>query len=218
LPLEPQEDHQLIKVSDNFKIAHQTVDYDHYEELKQEIAASIFSFNDYFYRMSNRNRQIEWLSIRSLLLSIGLRSDIVYDEHGKPHLKNNHEHLSISHSQHRIAVSIHQKKAHGIDLQHISPKIIRIKQKFLNQAELDMLEKSDDSITLTVLWSMKEALFKSYGKKDIFLKGNIELSELNGNERTFEANGRIHGIGNEIRHRMKAELIDDYILAYTLIP
>ena len=215
---ELQEDHELIQVSKNFKIAHQKVDYQLYNELKQRVEASVFRFNDYFYKMSNRHRQIEWLSIRSLLLRIGLNSDIIYDEHGKPHLKNTHEHLSISHSQHRIAVSIHQKKEHGIDLQHISPKIVRIKQKFLNQAELAMLEENENPLILTVLWSMKEALFKSYGKKDIFLKGNIELSELNIKEQTFEAIGRIHGIGKEIRHQMIAMLIDDYILAYTLIP
>lgn len=218
MPVEPQEDHELIEVSDNFKIAHQTVDYLHYDALKHRIEASVFSFNDYFYTMSNRNRRIEWLSIRSLLLSIGLNSDIIYDEHGKPHLKKNHEHLSISHSQHRIAVSIHQKQAHGIDLQYINPKIIRIRKKFLNPQELAMLEQNEDPILLTVLWSMKEALFKAYGKKDIFLKGNIELSELKKKERTFEAKGRIHGIEKEIRHQMKAELLDDYILAYTLIP
>lgn len=218
MPIKPQEDHELIEVSDNFKIAYQKVDYDHFDELRQKIEASIFSFSDYFYKMSNLNRRIEWLSIRALLLDIGLRSDIFYDEHGKPHLKGDKQHLSISHSQKRIAVSIHQKQAHGIDLQHITPKIIRIKQKFLNENELSMLEEQNDPTILTVLWSMKEALFKSYGKKDIFLKENIDLSELIIDGDHFEAKGEINGIEKVISHQMKAMLVDDYILAYTLIP
>ena len=218
MPFELQEDHELIQVSENFRIAHQKVDYDHFNELKTRIKNSVFSFNAYFYKMSNLNRKIEWLSIRSLLLDMGLDSDIVYDEHGKPLLKKNSDHLSISHSQQHIAVSIHRKEPHGIDLQYITSKIIRIKHKFLNENELNMINQSEDPRLLTALWSMKEALFKSYGKKDIFLKKHIAISELSFGEDSFKAQGLIHGIGKEIRHQMKAELIDDYILAYTLIP
>tara|TARA_R100001015_G_C4612146_1_gene167646 strand:+ start:15 stop:671 length:657 start_codon:yes stop_codon:yes gene_type:complete len=218
LPIELQEDHELIRISDNFRIAHQKVDYHHYDELFKKIEDSFFSFDEYFFSMTNLNRKIEWLSIRALLLELGLDSDIIYDEHGKPHLKNNGEHLSISHSQKRIAVSIHSKRAHGIDLQHITPKILRIKNKFLIERELNMLKSTDDITILTVLWSMKEALFKSYGKKDIFLKGNIELSEFKIEDGIYEANGKIYGIADEINYPMKALLVDDYVLAYTLIP
>jgi len=218
LPIELQEDHELIQISDQFRIAHQKVDYHHFDALKEKIEASVFSFNDYFYSMSNLSRKIEWLSIRSLLLELGLDSDIVYDEHGKPHLKTNLQHLSISHSQQRIAVSIHHRCAHGIDLQHITPKIQRIKQKFLNDGELKMLNSTDDPLLLTVLWSMKEALFKRYGKKDIFLKQHINLSAFEQKGNSFESQGLIYGIEEEIELPMRAVLLDDYILAYTLIP
>jgi len=218
LSIEPQEDHQLIHLSENFQIAHQAVDYLRYERLKKKIESSVFSLSDYFYSMSNRNRQIEWLSIRSLLLDMGVKSDIFYDTHGKPHLYEGAKHLSISHSKKSIAVSLHQEQEHGIDLQYITPKIINIKNKFLTQEELSMLNDENDPITLTVLWSMKEALFKSYGKKDIFLKEHIRLSELGMAKDQYVALGKIRGIEREIKYPMRARMLEDYILAYTLIP
>lgn len=212
-----QEDHQLIEISPNFKIAHQRVAYQNYEQLEKQIEASVFSFTPYFRSIRNLKRKFEWLNIRALLSELGVKNDIEYDEHGKPHLLNGDSHLSISHSHEHIAVSFHQSSPHGIDLQLINPKIIRIREKFLRDVELEQIDQKNVT-TLTLLWSMKEALFKLYGKKDIFLKQNILLSELSEQDGEFTALGKIQGIENEIEVPMRAGLMKNYVLAYTLIP
>lgn len=213
----PQEDHALIRLSDHFRIAHQKVDYHNYDALEQRIRDSVFTFDRYFNSITNLNRKFEWLSIRSLLLELGAKYDISYDEHGKPHFKNSSSHLSISHSNNHVAVSLHKTEAHGIDLQFLTPKIKRIKNKFLKQNEFDQLTEISTK-ELTILWSMKEALFKLYGKKDIFLKNNIEISSLKIKDNKACANGVISHLSHHIEVEMEAILIGDYVLAYTLIP
>ena len=101
------------------------------------------------------------------------KEDVYYDSYGKPHFKNSKNFLSISHSNEMVAVSIDQKATTGIDIQWITDKIIRIKEKFLNPKEQQIT--SNDPLELTYYWSIKEALFKIYGKKDAFLKENFEL-------------------------------------------
>ena len=85
--------------------------------------------------------------------------DIEYDNQRKPHLLNCTQHLSISHSHHKVAISIDEKAITGIDIQIISPKIIRIKEKFLNPLEISIITDFSAK-NLSLYWSVKEALFK----------------------------------------------------------
>ncbi len=216
MPFKLTESHQIVQLSNDFKLAFQKVNYKNFEKLENSIKASVFSFDEYYNSMSNKKRKTEWLSIRQLLINMGDDVDIYYDEHGKPHFTEGSEHLSISHSKESIAVSMHKSKEHGVDLQFLTPKIKRIRDKYLREEEIKALQSSS-TLELSVYWSMKEALFKLYGKKDIFLKENIRiigLQELNGK---YTAKGEIINIPEKIEVDMEAILLEDYVLAYTLI-
>lgn len=217
MPLKVEEVHQIIRLSDHFKLAFKRVNYSNFQDLENSIKNSVFSFDEYYSSITNLNRKFEWLSIRQLLIDLGDEEDIYYDEHGKPHFTKGNAHLSISHSIDSIAVSMHSNSPHGIDLQHLTPKIKRIKKKFLRDEEIQMMDQESVE-ELSVYWSMKEALFKLYGKKDIFLKGNIRLNDLRKKENKFSAHGEIINISNPISVEMEAILMEDYVLAYTLIP
>lgn len=216
MPTEVKGNHHFISISDRFRLAHCMVDYHNYENLYREIADSSYQFDDYFRSMNNLNRKFEWLTIRKLLLEMGEENDILYDEHGKPHFKEGEKHLSISHSQERVAVSIHGEKQHGIDLQLINPKIVNIRDKFLCKEEVDGLE-TNSTLELTIYWSMKEALFKLYGKKDIFLKANLLIEDLKKEGDLYSAIGKITNVAEPMQLKMQARILHDYILAYTLI-
>ncbi len=166
-------------------------------------------------RISNLNRRVEWMSVRELLIKHYQEpEDIKYNEHQKPSLLHHSDSISISHSHHRIALSIHTNQAadNGIDIQHISSKIERIKDKFMQPEELMRVgELSQESLSLC--WSIKEALFKVHGKKDIYLKEHIEIKEFDLNKN--RALATIKSNSGESLHQVQFKIIDDYSLAYT---
>jgi len=202
-------------VNANLKIAYAEVDYNQKEELFAFLTKNQIDLSE-INSIKNESRQIEWMTIRGILIHfLADFCDIEYDEHRKPHLINCQQHISISHSHHMVAVAIDEKQICGIDIQHITPKIQVIKEKFLNPIELSNCEQAND-LKLTLYWSAKEALFKIYGKKDIFLKDNIEVENLSFNEGKGSASGKIKANGETSTHQLELKLVNDYVMAYVV--
>lgn len=134
--------------------------------------------------MKSQLHQRGFLSVRKLLQEAGYTDyDLFYDESGKPHLNSNNRHtepveVSITHSFHFSAIIISDKKA-GIDIEMQREKIIRIADKFVNEAELKRLQ-SFDSLDylrkLTVKWGAKESIFKIRNEKGISFKDHIQVN------------------------------------------
>ena len=95
-------------------------------------------------------------------------------ESNKPILSNGKFHFSISHCGDFAAAIISENESAGIDVEIITPKIERIKNKFLSPRELNLLPGVDAKI-LTASWSCKEAVYKWYGKGGVDFKENIRL-------------------------------------------
>ena len=79
----------------------------------------------------------------------------------------------------------------GVDIELVSPGIIRISGKFLNDQEKAVLQEWKDFSALhtqlvTVLWSAKEAIYKWYGEGKVDFKDHIRLDSnkivINANE------------------------------------
>jgi phosphopantetheinyl transferase len=209
-------DYQLLPLSASQKVSYATVNYSIESELKKDLSAQGVNLEGY-YKIANTKRKIEWLTVRKLLSLIhNERDDISYDVHRKPHFIKSHHHLSISHSHNMIAVCIDQRSPTGIDIQFINDKIIRIKRKFLNEEE--QAKTSDDPFELTCYWSIKEALFKVYGKKDAFLKEHIEVNTINYQADRIIASGSICCNGHFSKHSLEVKRIGNYVLAYVVIP
>ena len=125
----------------------------------------------------------------------------------KPVLPENQFHFSISHCGDYAAAIISDKKLVGIDVEIISPKIQKVKDKFLNPEELELLQKnqfSESNIELiTLLWSAKEALYKWYGKGSISFKRNLPIKQIN------PADG-----GGILNAQFSKEFVQDLIIEY----
>lgn len=204
-----------IQISKQLKVAYAEVNYSQKAELFTFLQKHKIDLSE-LHALSNEARQIEWMTIRGILIDfVKDFTDITYDDHRKPHLVNSNHHLSISHSHHMVAIAIDQNKVCGIDIQHLTPKIEHIKEKFLNANEL-LKSKNANEVLLTLYWSVKEALFKVYGKKDIFLKDNISVNELTFNGKEGTAIGQIHTEGYESSHQLQLKMVNDYIMAYVV--
>ena len=133
--------------------------------------------------MKSELHQRGFLSVRKLLQQAGYNDfDLYYDESGKPHLKDG-KFISITHSFHFSAIIISDQKA-GIDIEMQREKIIRIADKFVDY-EFHFLkpEKIQEYIRkLTVIWGVKESIFKIRNEKGISFKDHIKVTTFEMNE------------------------------------
>jgi len=98
----------------------------------------------------------------------------------KPFLPDEQYHFSISHCGDYAAAIVSSTERVGIDVELLTPRVEKIKHKFLHPEELTLVEKSTtDTITLlTLLWSAKEAMFKWWGNGDVDFSEVLRIHEL----------------------------------------
>ena len=117
-------------------------------------------------------------------------SPIVYHEvSGLPKLKNFPFSISKSHSHNFLAVCLEQKDRTGCDIELIRPKVIRVREKFLNKHELNYID--ENNIKKNILaWSIKESLLKVNSQRSFNYLDNIivkQIIETNSKEFMSEA-------------------------------
>jgi phosphopantetheinyl transferase len=109
----------------------------------------------------------------------------------KPFLENEAYHFSISHCGPYAAVMLSSDHRVGVDLELITPKVEKVKNKFLSPGEQQLLQDIIQQVPgadlpglLTAAWSIKEALFKWYGDKEVNFKDHLRIGKIsfNGNE------------------------------------
>lgn len=117
-----------------------------------------------------------FLSVRKLLQEAGFSDhDLDYDSFGKPHL-NNGKHISITHSHYFSAIIISNENC-GIDMEMLREKIIKIAPKFIQSENAFLDDNSPDYIQkLTIIWGIKEAIFKIRNEVGISFKDNISVA------------------------------------------
>ena len=98
----------------------------------------------------------------------------------KPFLPDETYHFSISHCGDYAAAIVSSTERVGIDVELLTPRVEKIKHKFLHPQELEILAQSNvDHITvLTLLWSAKEAMFKWWGNGDVDFSEVLRIHEL----------------------------------------
>ena len=152
----------------------------------------------------------QWMATRLLLHQILGKVDLTYDEYGKPILAHG-PHLSISHAKQFVVIHMDHKKENGVDIEEISEKVERIQHKFLVESEIQKYRSLED---LTLCWSAKEALYKTYGKKRVDFKAHLHVLKMD------KALQRISGHIDLPNFNEKIELswkkIDNFVMVYTV--
>lgn len=126
-----------------------------------------------FLQLKAESRQREWLAVRLLFAHL-LKApfEIEYAPSGKPYLKNSELHISISHTKGYAAVALSRTPI-GIDIEQRGGKALKIRDKFLQDTELNLrptLSLEDDAV---LLWSAKEAVYKLQSTPSPRLKEDI---------------------------------------------
>ncbi len=184
------------------------------------------SFNDLFngiklsenslervHSMKSDLHQRGFLSVRHLLNEIGYTDfDLVYDEFGKPHLKDGN-HISITHSFTFSGIIISKNKPVGIDIEKRRDKILKIAHKFTPIEEYKSIANHDALVSkLTIVWGAKESLYKIYGKKKLLFLNHMYIEDF-----SFDSNttiGKILYEGTTTQYNIHFLEIEDFTCVY----
>lgn len=98
----------------------------------------------------------------------------------KPFLPDDQYHFSISHCGDFAAAIVSKTERVGIDVELLTPRVEKIKHKFLHPDELQMVDQAtgDRIQLLTLLWSAKEAMFKWWGRGDVDFSEVLRIWEM----------------------------------------
>lgn len=121
----------------------------------------------------------------------------------KPFLENEKFHFSISHSGDYAAVLVSTANRVGVDIEIVSEKAERIKNKFLSFPEQLMVKQvitkgfsisSHELFAFT--WSIKEAMYKWYGLGGIDFRKHLQIEHLQISSNEIAANCNFLKNGN----------------------
>jgi phosphopantetheinyl transferase len=105
----------------------------------------------------------------------------------KPFLENEPFHFSISHCGDYAAAMVSKTHRVGVDVELLNDKIEQIQHKFTSDEELEKIrtasfgQNSKFKIqNLTLSWSVKESVFKWWGRGQVDFKKDITLKSITG--------------------------------------
>ena len=126
--------------------------------------------NTDFSHLKSDKRKKEFLACRILLNYFNKNLKISYSENGSPNL-NNHQYISVSHSGDLVCIVISDQKI-GIDIEKISEKSLRLKEKFINPHHTKLNKEKS-----TLIWCIKEAVFKFHEIGNVDFIKDISVPE-----------------------------------------
>lgn len=116
--------------------------------------------------------RLQWVASRFILQQLARNAvlELEKDNYGKPHFVHDTRFISLSHCK-GFAAAISGDVAVGVDVELVSNRVQRIKNRFLSADELALLGETDAMLMLA--WSAKEAVYKMYGQKGLIFKSDM---------------------------------------------
>jgi phosphopantetheinyl transferase len=185
----------------------------HIIESAEELSLLVHNVADHQTQTPRHN--LHWLASRAALAAHfghDKHVEIKKDGYNKPAMVAHGEnyHLSITHSGHFAAVLFSKVKKVAIDLEKIDDRVGRVAHKFINAAEAELLQQSNNLIfDQTLIWSAKETLYKFYGEKELDFKQHMTIFT----NKPSQLRGCLHK-DNPIFYNMYVSHLEEYIITY----
>ena len=161
-------------------------------------------------KINSLERKNEFIGIRQLRNELIPNKPIFYNSNGKPFVDQCENHISVSHSSKNICLAI-SKSPLGVDIEGIDERVLRIKTKYVNIEDKKHYQYNSVE-DLTILWTIKECLYKLYDIKGLSFKNDIRALSRNNNDHYFA----VHTKNGIQKHRLIHEKIDNEILTYNI--
>jgi phosphopantetheinyl transferase len=140
-----------------------------------------FLFDDEMEKLSNlknEKRRLEFYAVRFLRNQKNIPFSIAYSPIGAPYLVGSPMHVGISHSNDLVGLALAPFKI-GLDIELISDRILSIKNRFTTSQEVALFSYTE-AVNLTIIWTIKEVLYKLAGRLEINLKSELLINSLVG--------------------------------------
>ena len=159
----------------------------------------------------NEKRKLEFLVARYLLKLHDCATTLVtYDADGKPKPVDD-KNISISHCADYVAVLVSTEGLPGVDVETISGRAGKIKQRFLSDDEQAFLK--DDNKLTTLFWSAKESLFKMCIRQGIDFKTQLAIEpKLPADNDVL--NARIQKEGKRVDIALNYKIFEEIVLVW----
>ena len=120
------------------------------------------------------SRRLEKWACRAALAELtGQNSvEITYSHHGQPLITFGS--ISFSHTK-DLALVVLSNQPVGADIEKITPRILKLKHKFMNQKEIQEFDVENPR-DVTLIWCAKEAIFKWYEKGELDFSEDMMIS------------------------------------------
>ena len=189
-------------------------------ESQEEDALDFLSFREKlsYANISHPEKRKEWATARMAMRDALQELHVPYpgffkDEHGKNQVMNGNGFVSLSHTEGLAGAIFHRDTPVGIDMDFIREKILKIGFRFLDQSELDFLEK--DPLHYTMAWSAKESIFKCQGTRGVSFRENILLEPFSSDAIIIK--GKVRGTDFADHHyQVQVRVISNVVLTYTI--
>lgn len=121
-------------------------------------------------------KAVRELTVEHLLLHYAYPDgyELRHNEHGAPYLASSDDYISFSHSGGYVVLAINGDAPVGIDIEYAADKAIRVRRKYINDAEAEYVLPADGQAHL-VAWTAKEALFKAIPEDRIDFREQFHL-------------------------------------------
>lgn len=182
------------------------------EESEDELKSQLHLMKPEEFRHAGRN--IQWLASRILLQELlhSMNIDgaqLTKNSQGRPLINIPGLHVSISHNPKYTAVALSDKPV-GVDVELISPRIGRVKHKFMNLGDFQLVGGEEDLAGMHLVWSAKEAMFKYHSAGELDFRENLFLEK--AKEGILQ--GRIKKENEEHKLLVPYEFLPDGILVW----
>ena len=164
--------------------------------------------------MKSQSHQKGFLAVRMLLQHNDYNDfDLYYDAFGKPHIKPQgcsikDVHISISHSHGFSALAISDKNF-GLDIEIMKEKTVKIAPRFMDILHLENLSEEEKIKKATVIWGIKESIFKL--KNEVGISFPEHIFEDNFTFKDKKASATLKFNNKEETFKIQFDSVEDYI-------
>lgn len=157
----------------------------------------------------SEKKLLEALMVRQMLQLKLPGCKILYTAENEPYLEPKNFEISISHSYPYAALAVSKQKT-GIDLEQFRDKIVRVKDKFIEPEEQGFIPEVQRVEYLTVIWSIKESLYKIHHSNYWSLKKYYEVYPFHLKDKQVRC--RVHDENFSDAYAARVHYFEDYVL------
>lgn len=195
-------------------IWHLTEDDSFFENHLSELYDSPLPWNK-----MNEKRKKEFLGTR-YLIQLGLPPgavvcDMNKDENGCPRLNDPSLFFGISHTSNYISCVISKSRA-GCDIERYQERILNLTQRFMTQKEIEWATGKELLAKSHLIWGIKESAFKTWGRKQIDWKKNIQIDPFKWNSSKGSFSGFIGNHTGSIAFHGGYEYFSDCLFVWSI--